>query len=255
MIIMNNTFGIICVILACSTASTSAASRRRNSTSSSNNNAMNRLLDKVHSFRHDASTSRRELKDVAQSHRRRMETTTQDDHVRRNEARNLKSDKKNGKHTTPTTTATNVAALANYVPLSCCEFLSTLSKLDAHCYEIVREAEIVDISMDPSYNCANDVIGKRTKKKKKKQKKGGSKGTTSSSHQMSQLADNYEDASWTYNDYLLDALEVRHYTTSRVHTHSRLLQSRRLHASLPFDIFGCFASLAVDSLPFLLYRD
>ena len=117
------------------------------------------LLDKVHSFRHDASTSRRELKDVAQSHRRRMETTTQDDHVRRNEARNLKSDKKNGKHAT-TTTATNVAALANYVPLSCCEFLSTLSKLDAHCYEIVREAEIVDISMDPSYNCANDVIRK-----------------------------------------------------------------------------------------------
>jgi len=112
-----------------------------------------------------------------------------------NEVRTLKADKK----------STAAAALADYEPLSCCEFLSTLSKLDAHCYEIVREAELVDISMDPSYNCANDVIGKRTKKRKG----GGSRTTptTTGRHRMAQLADNYEDASWTYNDYLLDAVE------------------------------------------------
>ena len=127
--------------------------------------------------------------------------TTHDENNDRQD-RDLKTDKKNGgKHDDDTTSAW---LLAEYVPLSCCEFLSTLSRLDARCYQIVREAEIVDISLDPSYNCANDVTGgKRTKKKGG----GGAEGTSAATNRMSQLANKYEDASWDYNDYLLDAVE------------------------------------------------
>ena len=156
---------------------------------SANSDAIRRLLNKIESFK-DHSWIGAELQDVAAARRRSLrldDTTSTYSGVRKGGGgggtRQLKKGKfeKNGKSVKD--------------PESCCDFLATLSARDMSCFNIVRKAEIVNISQDETYDCAEDLD------KAKKAKKN------SDDNLLPLLADQYEDASEEYIDFIEAALD------------------------------------------------
>jgi hypothetical protein len=152
---------------------------------SASSDAIRRLLNKLEGFK-DHSWIGAELQDVVAVRRRSLQraekTTSTYGGVRKRGTggtRQLKKGKaeKKGK--------------SDGDPESCCDFLAELSARDVSCFNIVRRAEIVSISEDDAFDCVADL---------EMAKKG------SEDDLMSRLADQYEDASDSYINFIDAAL-------------------------------------------------